>query len=167
MKLTTRGIGWLIAGGIICASVTEAYGIPANLSTIALGLVFVAVYIIKQFFTPRGIGGFIAGRVLIASAVEEGLTSDGGIAVGIAAACLMVFYFINKNDIDTNIDEITLEYYPDEEENAEAVDPYDMPDYADYGSDPAGSSSSESSADDVVEFEFEQSGSERSESEVR
>ena len=69
MKLTPKGIGWLIAGLIICASSTEASGIASKLRTIALGLVYVAVYLIKQVFAPRMIGWFIAGGILLAFVV--------------------------------------------------------------------------------------------------
>jgi hypothetical protein len=103
MKFTTKGIGWLIFGVIVCASSTEAYGIAAKMSTIMLGLVFVLVYFLKQLFVPRGIGWFIAGGILVAFAVEEGLTDDGLLAVGIAAACLMVFYFRNKGQKEYHV----------------------------------------------------------------
>lgn len=128
MKLTAKGIGWLIAGLIICASATESYGIAAKLSTIALGLVFVAVYLMKQIFVPRGIGWFIAGGVLVAFVVEEGLSEEGWISVGIAAACLMVFYFRNKDGLEAASGG-TIEYYPDEETGDESVDPNAAPAY--------------------------------------
>lgn len=128
MKLTAKGIGWLIAGLIICASATESYGIAAKLSTIALGLVFVAVYLMKQIFVPRGIGWFIAGGVLVAFVVEEGLSEEGWISVGIAAACLMVFYFRNKDGLEAASGG-TIEYYPDEETGDEASDPNVAPAY--------------------------------------
>ena len=128
MKFTTKGIGWLIFGVIVCASSTEAYGIAAKMSTIMLGLVFVLVYFLKQLFVPRGIGWFIAGGVLVAFAVEEGLTDDGLLAVGIAAACLMVFYFRNKDGLEA-VSGGTIEYYPDEETGGDAVDPDAAPAY--------------------------------------
>ena len=128
MKLTAKGIGWLIAGLIICASATESYGIAAKLSTIALGLVFVAIYLMKQIFVPRGIGWFIAGGVLVAFVVEEGLSEEGWISVGIAAACLMVFYFRNKDGLEAASGG-TIEYYPDEETGDESVDPNAAPAY--------------------------------------
>jgi hypothetical protein len=128
MKLTAKGIGWLIAGLIICASSTEAYGIAAKLSTITLGFVFVAVYLMKQIFVPRGIGWFIAGGILLAFVVEEGLSEEGWISVGIAAACLMVFYFRNKDGLEA-VSGGTIEYYPDEETGGDAVDPDAAPAY--------------------------------------
>lgn len=128
MKFTTKGIGWLIFGVIVCASSTEAYGIAAKLSTIMLGLVFVLVYFLKQLFVPRGIGWFIAGGILVAFAVEEGLTDDGLLAVGTAAACLMVFYFRNKDGLEA-VSGGTIEYYPDEETGDEASDPNAAPAY--------------------------------------
>lgn len=183
MKFTTKGIGWLIFGVIVCASSTEAYGIAAKMSTIMLGLVFVLVYFLKQLFVPRGIGWFIAGGVLVAFAVEEGLTDDGLLAVGIAAACLMVFYFRNKDGLEA-VSGGTIEYYPDEEscggegdtdaapaydpDAAPGEDPYAMPDSPveeyqepespDKGDDPADSTSSGSSntgSDEVVDFEID------------
>ena len=54
MKITPKGIGWLIFGVIVCASATEAYGIISALSTLALGFVFILIYVMKQFFKPRG-----------------------------------------------------------------------------------------------------------------
>ena len=184
MKLTAKGIGWLIFGVIVCASSTEAYGIAAKLSTIALGLVFVAVYLMKQIFVPRGIGWFIAGGVLVAFVVEEGLTEEGLISVGIAAACLAVFYFRNRQDIDNAAGEWSIEYDSDEEGGVEAdpnaapaydpdaesgEDPYAMPEYPvkeyqepehqDEGSDPAGgeadSASSDSGSEEAVDFEID------------
>jgi hypothetical protein len=128
MKFTTKGIGWLIFGVIVCASSTEAYGIAAKMSTIMLGLVFVLVYFLKQLFVPRGIGWFIAGGVLVAFTVEEGLSDEGLMAVGIAAACLMVFYFRNKDGLEA-VSGGTIEYYPDEETGGDAVDPDAAPAY--------------------------------------
>jgi hypothetical protein len=93
-----------------------------------LGLVFVLVYFLKQLFVPRGIGWFIAGGILVAFAVEEGLTDDGLLAVGIAAACLMVFYFRNKDGLEA-VSGGTIEYYPDEETGGDAVDPDAAPAY--------------------------------------
>jgi hypothetical protein len=180
MKFTTKGIGWLIFGVIVCASSTEAYGIAAKLSTIMLGLVFVLVYFLKQIFVPRGIGWFIAGGILVAFAVEEGLTDDGLLAVGIAAACLMVFYFRNKDGLEA-VSGGTIEYYPDEETGGDAVDPdaapaydpdaapgedpyampdspaeeYQEPERPDEGDDPADSSSSDSGSEEVVDFEID------------
>ena len=171
MKFTTKGIGWLIFGVIVCASSTEAYGIAAKLSTIMLGLVFVLVYFLKQLFVPRGIGWFIAGGVLVAFVVEEGLTEEGLISVGIAAACLAVFYFRNRQDIDNAAGEWSIEYDSDEEGGVEAdpnaapaydpdaepgEDPYAMPEYPvkeyqepecpDEGDDPSGGGSADSTS---------------------
>lgn len=185
MKFTSKGIGWLIFGVIVCASSTEAYGIAAKLSTIALGAVFIAVYLMKQVFTPRGIGWFIAGGILVAFTVEEGLTDDGLLSVGIAAACLMVFYFRNKDGMGEAMDG-TIEYYPDEEPGSDGAgpdavpaydpdaapgeDPYSIPEYPaeeyqepehpDNGTDPADggsadSTSSDSGSEEVVDFEID------------
>ena len=167
MKITTKGIGWLIAGLVICASSTEASGIASKLSTIALGLVFVAVYLIKQVFAPRMIGWFIAGGILLAFVVEEGLSEEGWISVGIAAVCLIVFFLLNRDEIEAARYGVPLEdeeetgyeeddtyagpaYDPDAEPGE---DPYVVPDYPaeeyqepenpDNGADPAGGGSAD------------------------
>jgi hypothetical protein len=49
-------------------------------------------------------------------------------AVGIAAACLMVFYFRNKDGLEA-VSGGTIEYYPDEETGGDAVDPDAAPAY--------------------------------------
>ena len=182
MKLTPKGIGWLIAGLIICASSTEASGIASKLSTIALGLVFVAVYLIKQVFAPRMIGWFIAGGILLAFVVEEGLSEEGWISVGIAAVCLIVFFLLNRDEIEAARYGVPLEdeeetgyeeddtyagpaYDPDAEPGE---DPYAGSEYPDEAAEPAAgdstdgdSSDSDSSAsanpesDEVVDFEID------------
>ncbi len=163
MKLSLKGIGWLIAGGIICASATEAYGVAAKMSTIALGLVFVAVYLMKQIFKPARIGWFIAGGILVAFVVEEGLTEEGLFSLGIAAVCLGIFYFKNRDVLREIMDGGTLEYYPDEEETeAETVDPYEVPAYdpeAGPGEDPY--AMPEYPADDNQEPEYPDDGAEQ------
>ena len=52
MRLTKDGIGWLIFGILVVWSCTEANSIPEALSTIALGGVFILIYVIRQFFKP-------------------------------------------------------------------------------------------------------------------
>ena len=129
MKLTLKGIGWLIAGLIVCASSTKSVGLAAKMSTIALGLVFVAVYLIKQFFTPKGIGWFIAGGVLVAFVVEEGLTEEGWTSLAIAAACLAVFYFTNRDGIGAAVDGVVLEDPVEGPGGDDSYDPYAAPAY--------------------------------------
>ena len=100
MKITPKGIGWLIFGVIVCASATEAYGIISALSTIALGLVFILIYVMKQFFKPRGIGWYIFGGMLLAFCIESGANSDTLISAVIAFASLLWFYYRNREALD-------------------------------------------------------------------
>ena len=100
MKITPKGIGWLIFGVIVCASATEAIGIISALSTIALGLVFILIYVMKQFFKPRGIGWYIFGGMLLAFCIESGANSDTLIAAVLGFASLLWFYFRNKEALD-------------------------------------------------------------------
>ncbi len=101
MKITPKGIGWLIFGVIVCASATEAIGLISALSTIALGLVFILIYVMKQFFKPRSLGWYILGGIMLAFSIESGLNSDTLIAAVIAFASLLWFYYRNKNDLDS------------------------------------------------------------------
>ena len=48
MKFTGKGIGWLIAGALVCVSAFPGDSIGGILSTVAIGLVFIAVYLMKQ-----------------------------------------------------------------------------------------------------------------------
>lgn len=100
MKITPKGIGWLIFGVIVCASATESIGIVSALSTIALGLVFILIYIMKQFFKPRSLGWYIVGGMMLAFSIESGYSSDTLIALAIAFASLLWFYYRNKGDLD-------------------------------------------------------------------
>ena len=100
MKITPKGIGWLIFGVIVCASATEAIGIVSALSTIALGLVFILIYVMKQFFKPRGIGWYIFGGMLLAFCIESGANSDSLIAAVLGFASLVWFYYRNKEALD-------------------------------------------------------------------
>lgn len=100
MKITPKGIGWLIFGVIVCASATESIGIIPALSTIALGLVFILVYVMKQFFKPRSLGWYIVGGMMLSFSIESGFNSDTLIALVIAFASLLWFYFKNKNELD-------------------------------------------------------------------
>ena len=100
MKITPKGIGWLIFGVIVCASATEAIGIISALSTLALGLVFILIYVMKQFFKPRGLGWYIFGGMLLAFCIESGVNSDTLIAGALGFACLVWFYYRNKDALD-------------------------------------------------------------------
>ena len=129
MKLSTKGIGWLIAGGIICLSATESYGFRSTLSTIALGMVFILIYVMKQIFDPRGIGWFIPGGVLLAFLVEEGFTEEGLTTLVISTACLVVFYLKNREELQAIMngerivyDDEYDEYYEEDEAYADEED---------------------------------------------
>lgn len=120
MKITPKGIGWLIFGVIVCASATEAYGIISALSTIALGFVFILIYVMKQFFKPRGLGWYILGGMLLAFCIESGANSDTLISAVIAFASLLWFYYRNREALDymfsgMTTDEIGDFSYVDEE----------------------------------------------------
>ena len=100
MKITPKGIGWLIFGVIVCASATESIGLIPALSTIALGLVFILIYVMKQFFKPRGLGWYIVGGMMAAFSIESGANSDTLIALAIAFGSLLWFYYRNKDALD-------------------------------------------------------------------
>lgn len=124
MKVTPKGIGWLIFGVIVCASSTEASGLIPALSTIALGIVFILIYVMKQFFKPRGIGWYIAGGTLVAFSIESGANSDTLIALTIAAACLGIFYYRNRESLDNMLAGIVTDgvYEPDPLEDFSYLD---------------------------------------------
>lgn len=116
MRFTSKGIGWLIAGGIICAAAVGDDSLASAAGTALFGLVFIAVYFIKQYFDPAGIGWFIAGGILLAFSAETMLGVTGGILKGsfldrdslsdvlialvIAAGCLFAFYKRNQREVD-------------------------------------------------------------------
>lgn len=122
MRFSTKGIGWLIFGVIVCLSSTESDDIPGIASTIALGLVFIAIYLMKQRFDPKGIGWFIAGGGLLAFCLDELLSILGGFVLSlsilpgdlsdmligfiVAAVCLYMFYRTNKYAIDDVADDM-------------------------------------------------------------
>ena len=116
MRFTTRGIGWLIFGLVVCCSATEANGFIEKMSTIVLGLVFVAVYVIKQFFDPRRIGWFIAGGVLLAFTVEEGINSDGLFSILLAAVFLFIFYYNNREILNAMMNGESIDEYVEYDE---------------------------------------------------
>ena len=122
MKFSTKGIGWLIFGALVCFSATESYDLPGIASSIALGLVFIAIYLMKQKFNPRGLGWFIVGGILLAFCLDQFLSIVGGFAsrlsvlpdelsdllIGfiLAAGCMFMFYRRNKAAIDDVADDI-------------------------------------------------------------
>lgn len=138
MKLSGRGIGWLIFGIIVCMSATESEGMPAVIGTIAMGLVFIAVYFIKQRFDPDGTGWFIAGGIFLAFSFEQllsimtGFISRFSILPGelsdmltgfiVAVICLYVFYRKNKDNLEEAADDLgngTFTFPGEEEDSTE------------------------------------------------
>ena len=116
MKFTGKGIGWLIAGALVCVSAFPGDSIGSILSTVAIGLVFIAVYLMKQRFRPAGLGWFIGGGILIAFCVDclfemlegafshtgtdSGLLSDMLIGFICACGCIYMFYRKNKEVLE-------------------------------------------------------------------
>lgn len=116
MRFTSKGIGWLIAGGLICSTAVGDDSITSAVGTALFGLVFIVVYIMKQYFEPKGVGFFIAGGILLAFGVETFLGMTGGLiknsfldrddlssvlfAIVIAGACLFAFYRRNRSAVD-------------------------------------------------------------------
>lgn len=108
MKFGTKGIGWLIAGALVCVSAFPGDSIASVLSTVAIGLTFIAVYVMKQRFSPVAIAWFIAGGILIAFCVDclfemtAGVFSGSGADAGglsdmligaiCAFGCMFMFY---------------------------------------------------------------------------
>lgn len=127
MRLTKDGIGWLIFGILVVWSCTEAAGIMAMLSTIALGGVFILLYVIKQFFHPDGIGWYICGGILVSFCIESGYNSDTVISLILGSICLYVFYMKNKDEIDDMFNGIGMGYM---------TDPLDDFSYTDSDADP-------------------------------
>lgn len=122
MRFTSEGIGWLIAGGIICATAIGSDGFASAVGMVMIGLVFVAVYFIKQYFDPAGLGWFIAGGLLLAFCVETMIGVAGGlfresflnrddlsdtlVTLIIALGCMFAFYKRNKRAVDDLADDI-------------------------------------------------------------
>ena len=125
MRFTSKGIGWLIAGGIICAAAVGDDSLTSAAGTALFGLVFIAVYFIKQYFDPAGIGWFIAGGILLAFSAETMLGVTGGIfknsfldrdslsdvliSLVIAAGCLFAFYKRNQREVDDLASDIGMD----------------------------------------------------------
>ena len=104
MKLDGKGIGWLIAGVVICASSFPGNGVGDMMSTILIGLTFIAVYAMKQKFRPVGLGWFIAGGILFAFTMDivfeaaAGLFSRGSDDAGLLSSIMiggaLTFFFL-------------------------------------------------------------------------
>ena len=163
-NFTTKGIGWLIAGGLVCASALPPDNIPDMMGTLLIGVTLLAVYFIKQKFEAIGIAWFVAGGILTAFMVETLLEalfvyhrlgndiSTITIALVIAGICFFIFYRKNKQDIDIAVDEIDRAMYPDympEEYETEAQDQG----VAEVSIETSGGTGA--SADDEVEFEID------------
>ena len=136
MKWSGRGIGWLIAGALICATAFPGNGIADVISTIAIGLVFIVIFLMKQRFQPRGLGWFIAGGILLAFAVDcffnqlgaffskdggadSGLLSDMIIALIIACGFMYMFYRRNRGameDVANGAEYVEESEFPYQEE---------------------------------------------------
>ena len=111
MKFSKKGIGWLIFGLIVCFSATEGDDIADIVSSIMLGLVFVAIYLMKQKFDPKGIGWFIGGGVLLAFCSDQLLTIAAGLVrsfsiipgdlsdmfISLIISCILLYVFYSKN----------------------------------------------------------------------
>ena len=112
MKLDSKGIGWLIAGVVICASSFPGTGVADMISTLLIGFTFIAVYVMKQKFKPAGLGWFIAGGIFFAFTMDivfeaaAGLFSRGSDDAGLLSSImiggaltfffLMMFYHRNR-----------------------------------------------------------------------
>ena len=134
MKLSSKGIGWLIAGALICASAFPGNGIADMVSTIMIGLVFIAIYFMKQKFKPRGLGWFIAGGIMTAYLMDCLLDMAGGIfsqytgssefsdlLFSAIFACFFLFMFYRSNkvvldDIADGADHVEESEFPYQEE---------------------------------------------------
>ena len=116
MKLTARGIGWLIAGVLVCCSMTETDSIASAAGTLGIGITFIAVYLMKQKFDPSGIALFIVGGIFGAFTLEETLNFIYGfvsrlpvvkddlstilLGVFVTVGCFFAFYRINKGALE-------------------------------------------------------------------
>lgn len=122
MRLSGKGIGWLIAGALVCCSITETDGVAGAAGTLAIGFVLIAVYLMKQRFDPAGIGWFIGGGIMIAFCIEETLRMLGGFVSGfsilgddlstiligviVAAGCMYMFYRRNRMELEDAVDDL-------------------------------------------------------------
>ena len=129
MKLTFKGIGWLIFGLLIIASSFETYGWADKLSTIGIGLTLVLVYVMKQFFKPRWYGFFIAGGILASFCFYNGANRELIMPLTLAVVFLGIFYLKNKEPVDNMMDGIDS-LGDDEIENFDYVAPESYEDAA-------------------------------------
>ena len=129
MKLTFKGIGWLIFGLLIIASSFETYGWADKLSTIGIGLTLVLVYVMKQIFKPRMYGFFIAGGIMLSFCIYNGINEELIMPLAIAVACLGAFYVLNKRSVDAIVDDVDS-LGDDEIENFDYVAPESYEDAA-------------------------------------
>ena len=169
MSLGSKGIGWLIFGVLVCASSTESDGIAAKLSTIALGLVFVATYLIKNWFDPKYKALFIIGGTFIAFSIENGRDEATMIALCISAVSLFIFYLVNKEVINAWLGGASITEYPydedyeeyEEEEETEAgeTEEYSGPPDNTIQVDAAEAGTGQTVNEDVVEFSFDETES--------
>ena len=135
MKFTGKGIGWLIAGALVCVSAFPDDRVGGILSTVAIGVVFIAVYLMKQRFRPAGLGWFIGGGILIAFCIDclfeilggvfshtgtdAALLSDMLIGFICACGCMFMFYRKNKEvleDVANGMDYSEESEFPYQEE---------------------------------------------------
>ena len=135
MRLTKDGIGWLIFGILVVWSCTEANSILEALSTVALGGVFIFIYVLRQFFKPDGIGWYICGGVLLSFGIESGYNSDTLIAIILGAICLYVFYMKNRDEFNDMFNGVSLGYATDPLDDFSYVDPETYPEPDEDGSD--------------------------------
>ena len=135
MKWTGRGVGWLIAGALICVSAFPGNGIADVMSTIAIGLVFIAIFLMKQRFQPRGLGWFIGGGILLAFCVDCFFGIAGGLfsrvradssdlsvmLMGFICACGCMYMFYRRNrgmleEVSNGADYVEESEFPYQEE---------------------------------------------------
>lgn len=87
-----------------------------------MGLPFVGMYVMKQFFRPRLYGLFIAGMFFLAYCVSEPLDSTWVISLVFGASLLGWFYLRNRRAVDQMVDEMDS-VSDDELENFDYVAP--------------------------------------------
>ena len=155
MKLTFKGIGWLIFGLLIIASSFETYGWADKLSTIGIGLTLVLVYVMKQIFKPRMYGFFIAGGIMLSFCIYNGINEELIMPLAIAVACLGAFYVLNKRSVDAIVDDIDS-LGDDEIENFDYVAPESYEDTATSSTDEDGNSS-DGASDSAEDADIESS----------
>lgn len=132
MKFSTNGIGWLIVGVLICLSAVESYGLDDIVSQILLGLIPIAIYLMKQIFEPAGKGLFIFGGIFFAFGTDTAIDviktflrdhridrddlSTVLFAMFVSGLLLYLFYRRNKEDFEYIAGEMEMEEDPYEGE---------------------------------------------------